>query len=137
MSADEAMTMVERVYGKETREKVEHATMARAGIVVGSLLALQLGSIALNFRRRARDQKEIEAVGTELMKQVQVVIDQVYIWGREHLQSYISRADGRDVLSREFCSHIVWSWMIGLQPELREFAPPSYVHDTTAGEKVS
>lgn len=85
----------------------------------------------LNVRRRSKDADEIEAVGAECMKQISVIVDTLYAWTESSLTRIMKREDGSEIVSRSFCEHIVWSWLIDLDPSLREFAPPTYL-----GEKA-
>jgi len=127
MSSDEAMQKVQDVYGTEVRSSVESFIVSRAAIFVSLIAVTQILFVLYSLRRRAKNAPEIETVGKECMKQIDIIVDTLYSWTQESLKKLVSSNDNREIMSRAFCEHIVWSWLIGVDSKLREFAPPTYL----------
>ena len=85
------MEMVQKVYGPDMRDRVDTATMERAGLFAGMLTLGALALVWSNFRRQSRDHAETDQVGKELLAQVELVIDELYAWSKKNLSKLVSR----------------------------------------------
>lgn len=131
LSTEQAMAKVGEIYGPQIQSEVDKFVLLRAALFISMLGVGQWLLVYLNIRRRSKDADEIETVGAECMKQINVIVDTLYAWTQSSLSKLMNREDGSEIVSRSFCEHIVWSWLIDLDPSLREFAPPTYL-----GEKA-
>lgn len=133
IDSDTAMELAEKEYGPDMRKSLEAFIMARAGIFVLLIALSQIAFLLYSLRRRSKNAPEIDAVSQECLKQIGVITDTLYIWANDSLGKLIKRTDDKEVMSRAYCEHIVWSWLIKLDPVLTRFAPPTYLGE---GEKL-
>ena len=57
--------------------------MSRAAIFVSLIVVTQILLVLYSLRRRSKNAPEIEQVGRECMKQVEVIVDTLYSWTQE------------------------------------------------------
>jgi hypothetical protein len=129
MTGEESMKKIAEVYGEETRADVESFIIQRTAIVFGILFLFQIAFNAYVMRKRAKTEAELAAMKQDTQNQVSLIVDELYRWTQNSLSKFVSRPDGSEVVSRPYCEHVIWSWMIDQSPAMREFAPPTFLGD--------